>query len=108
MQTLVAFDIGNDRLRKQVETACRDAAMERTQFSAFLGELDEDEREKLLDTIQQLIRQYLKQEKKDDQDRKLCIQMFPICAADFNKAVQLGRESRTPVEPCRLPPIMIL
>lgn len=110
MQHLLAFDIGNDRLRRRVEKDCRDAGMERTQWSAFIGELDDANRGMLIATLRLRIEQFVRAERKRDKGEigLVCIQIFPICAADFAKAVELDRKGQRPVEPYTLPDLLIM
>jgi CRISPR-associated protein Cas2 len=47
LQTLVVYDIVNDRIRYRVANACKDYGLERIQFSAFSGELTSNRRQEL-------------------------------------------------------------
>lgn len=48
MQTLLIYDIPDDRARTRVADACLDYGLLRIQFSAFLGELSRTHQEELL------------------------------------------------------------
>lgn len=72
MNTLVIYDITEDKIRNKVAEVCKDYGLTRIQWSAFLGELSNNHREEL----------YLKLIKtlKDNEDN---IQIFPICSKDI-------------------------
>jgi len=48
MQTLVIYDIPDDRARTRVADACLDYGLLRVQYSAFLGEMTRTHQEELL------------------------------------------------------------
>ena len=48
MQTLLIYDIPDDRARTRIADACLDYGLLRIQFSAFLGELSRTHQEELL------------------------------------------------------------
>jgi CRISPR-associated protein Cas2 len=45
--TYVVYDIGDDRVRGRVASACKDYGLERIQYSAFRGSLDTSRRNEL-------------------------------------------------------------
>jgi len=47
MQTMVIYDIENDRIRSRIAEVCKDYGLGRIQKSAFLGDLDHNRREEL-------------------------------------------------------------
>ncbi len=51
MQTLVVYDIPNDRARGKIATVCQDYGLDRIQYSAFLGNLQRTHQEELLKKI---------------------------------------------------------
>ena len=108
MQTLVIYDIGDDRLRSRVERACRDHAMVRTQYSAFLGELDDTRRKRLIQCVLELVEERKAEETPDQKAQALFILVFPMCAADFAKATAITREGNGPADPVALPAVLIL
>jgi len=58
MQTLVIYDVENDRVRNRVAEACKDYGLVRVQKSAFRGDLNTNRREMLFQRLQQtLLRQ---------------------------------------------------
>jgi len=48
VQTLVIYDIPNDRIRNKISERCKDSGLLRIQYSAFIGELNHNRREELL------------------------------------------------------------
>jgi CRISPR-associated protein Cas2 len=48
MQTLVIYDIPDDRVRTRIADVCLDYGLLRIQFSAFMGELSRTHQEELL------------------------------------------------------------
>lgn len=48
MQTLLIYDIPDDRARTQIADVCLDYGLQRIQYSAFLGELSRTHQEELL------------------------------------------------------------
>lgn len=108
MQTLVMFDIGDTRLRTRVEKACRDIGMERTQFSAFLGECPEDLRHRLIHVLETLAHNHADQETAEQRKQALFVQLFPMCAADFAKAVSITRQECAAAEKNEKPDVLVL
>ena len=45
MNTLVIYDITEDKIRNKVAEVCKDYGLTRIQWSAFLGELSNNHRE---------------------------------------------------------------
>lgn len=72
MTSLLIYDIPDDRLRAKVADICLDYGLERIQYSAFLGELNHNRQEELLQKIKRRIG------KKDAN-----VQLFPICEKDL-------------------------
>lgn len=107
MQTLVIFDIGSNRLRAQVENACRDYGLERAQFSAFIGDLPPDRRARLSVRLMTLVTQHKTQETEEQKEQALLIQMYPICASDFDTALSITREGFKKPEAREKPQVLI-
>lgn len=104
MQTILVFDIGDNRLRKKVEDDCMDAGMLRIQFSTFMGDLDECRRAELAGLIKNRADAAKKTEK-----RKFVVHILPLCAADFEKARTLRHGTGwRPVQPVIKAPFMLL
>jgi len=72
--TLLVYDIPDDRKRTKIADACLDYGLDRIQFSAFLGWLLPTQQEELFLKVKKLLG------KKPGN-----IQMFPVCAEDWAK-----------------------
>lgn len=83
MQTLVIYDIPNDKKRKRISEVCKDYGLLRIQYSAFLGDLNHNRREEL---AQQL------RKKLGDSDGN--IQVYPMCDKDLRLRVSIGEHAR--------------
>lgn len=68
MQTLVIYDVPSDKIRNKIADVCLDYALERIQFSAFLGDMTANRREELLKKIQRHLG-----------TKEGNVQVFPIC-----------------------------
>jgi CRISPR-associated endonuclease Cas2 len=53
--SLVIYDIPDDKLRAKVADICLDYGLDRIQYSAFLGEMNHNRREELLQKIRRQI-----------------------------------------------------
>ena len=72
MQTLVIYDIPDDKIRNKIGNACKDYGLERIQYSAFLGEINHNRRDELF----QRLRRTLGREEGN-------IQVYPLCDKDI-------------------------
>lgn len=72
--TLVVYDIPDDRKRGKVADACLDYSLDRIQFSAFLGALLPTHQQELMLKVRKILG------KKPGN-----IQLFPVCAEDWAK-----------------------
>ena len=72
--TLLVYDIPDDRKRTKISDACLDYGLDRIQFSAFLGWLLPTQQEELFLKMKKLLG------KKEGN-----IQIFSICADDWKK-----------------------
>lgn len=108
MQTLVAYDIGDTRVRNRIERICRDAGMRRAQFSAFLGECDEERRARLLERLALVVEKHALNENEEQRAQKLVVQVFPICAADFAKSAVISRDSIQAVQAVEQPTVLVV
>ncbi len=108
MQTLLFFDIGNDKLRNKVIYLLEEAGTTRIQFSVFMGDLDEYEKELLIEKIQKTINEFLSNEKNEDKNRQLIIHVIPLCNIDANKIKILGRNGITHFTPIHTPNLIIV
>lgn len=68
MHTLVIYDVPSDKLRNKIADVCLDYALERIQFSAFLGDMTPNRREELLKKI-----------KKCMGKNEGNVQIYPLC-----------------------------
>jgi len=107
MQTLIVFDIGNDKLRTHIENACLDYGMQRTQFSLFQGELDAQRRRKLAAKLRALVDKHAEQENNKQKEQSLVIHCFALCSADFKDALEINRQKNTPAAPV-IPPVCVI
>lgn len=72
MQTLVIYDIPDDKTRNKISEACKDYGLARIQYSAFLGEINYNRREEL----RQRLRRTLGKKAGN-------IQIYPLCDKDI-------------------------
>ncbi len=71
MISLIIYDIPSDKLRSKIADVCQDYGLDRIQFSAFLGEINHNRREELLQKIKRQIGK-----------KPANVQLFPICDKD--------------------------
>ena len=83
MQTLVVYDIPNDRARGKIADACQDYGLDRIQYSAFLGNLERTHQEELLKKIGS---------KLGKQAGK--VHLFVMCEKDWRLKLQIIQEGR--------------
>lgn len=74
MNTIVVYDIPDDRLRAKVADICLDYGLQRIQFSAFLGALAPSHQEELLMKV-----------KKKAGKKEANVQVFAICDKCWDK-----------------------
>jgi len=72
MQTLVIYDIPDDRDRDKVAEACKDYGLRRIQWSAFIGDLNHNRREELEKRLRKTLG-----------NKEGNIQIYPICDKDL-------------------------
>ena len=80
MQCLVIYDIVADSVRSKVADICLDYGLQRIQYSAFMGELNRNRQEELM---QKLKRRLGRAEGN--------IQLFPICEKDLRLRKEIGK-----------------
>lgn len=68
MQTLVIYDVPDDKVRNKIADVCLDYALERIQYSAFIGDMNSNRCEELLKKI-----------KRHLGTKEGNVQVFPIC-----------------------------
>ena len=55
MQTLVIYDIPDDRIRNKVGEACKDYGLTRIQYSAFIGNVSHNRRDELYQRLRRTL-----------------------------------------------------
>jgi len=83
MQTLVVYDIPNDRARTKIADACQDYGLDRIQYSAFLGDLQRTHQEELLIKIGKQLGK-----------RPGKIHLFSICEKDWRLKLEIIQEAK--------------
>ena len=91
MQTIIALDIGSNKLRNRIEDDCRDQGMQRIQWSLFQGELNPARRRALVAAMQNHVDEHKENEGKENKAQALVIHLFTVCAADFENALEINR-----------------
>ncbi len=81
MKLLLIYDIVDDKIRNKVADICLDYGLARIQYSAFLGELNHNRQEEML---QKMKRKLGKSEGN--------IQMFPLCEKDLRLRKMIGNK----------------
>lgn len=76
----VLYDISDDRARSRVARYCKQAGLYRVQYSVFVGELNQNERDEL----------HLDLEDEIDPDRDK-VYLFTLTKSDFRQAILLGQ-----------------
>ena len=72
MQTLIIYDIEEDKIRNKTAEFCKDYGLKRIQYSAFQGDMNRNRREELYLKLRKLLG-----------ENKGNIQIFPICEKDL-------------------------
>jgi CRISPR-associated protein Cas2 len=72
MVSLLIYDIPDDKLRAKVADICLDYGLERIQYSAFIGELNHNRQEEILQKIRRRVG-----------NNEANVQLFPICEKDL-------------------------
>ena len=72
MMTLVIYDIPEDKIRNAVAEACKDYGLLRIQWSAFMGQLNHNRRQKLETRLRRVLGR-----------RPGNIQLYPLCEKDL-------------------------
>ena len=65
LQTLVIYDVEDDRARTRVAEACKDFGLVRIQYSCFRGKLSPNKREELYERMRKVQREWETRWKKD-------------------------------------------
>lgn len=72
MTTILIYDIPHDGLRAKVADACLDYGLARIQYSAFLGRLNHNRQEEILQRLRRLVGR-----------EPARIQLIPVCDRDL-------------------------
>ena len=83
MQTLVVYDIPNDRARTKIADACLDYGLDRIQYSAFLGNLERTHQEELLIKIGKQLGK-----------RPGKVHLFAMCEKDWRLKLEIIQDSK--------------
>lgn len=83
MQTLIVYDIPNDRIRTKMADVCLDYGLDRIQWSAFLGDLTRTHQEELWQKLSHVLGK-----------QPGNIQLFPLCENDWKGRQVLVREGK--------------
>lgn len=70
--TLLIYDIPHDGLRAKVADACLDYGLTRVQYSAFLGQLNHNRQQEILQRLRRLVGK-----------EPARIQLVPVCEKDL-------------------------
>jgi len=81
MQTLVIFDIPDDRIRNKIGEACKDYGLVRIQYSAFLGDINHNRRDELRQRLHRILGKKIGD-----------IQIYPICEKDIRLMIEIKNE----------------
>lgn len=85
MIVLLIYDIVEDKVRNKLADICLDYGLERIQYSAFLGELNHNRQEEMLQKMKRKLGKSAGN-----------IQLFPLCEKDLRLRKKIGnREEGT-------------
>jgi CRISPR-associated protein Cas2 len=79
MQCLLVYDIPEDKIRSKVADICLDYGLARIQYSAFLGEMNHNRQEEILQKIRRRVGKHAAN-----------VQLFPICEKDLGLRKELS------------------
>ena len=83
VQTLVVYDIPNDRARAKIADVCQDYGLDRIQYSAFLGDLQRTHQEELLKKIGKQLGK-----------RPGKVHLFAMCEKDWRLKLEIIQEPK--------------
>lgn len=55
MHVIVFYDVTSDRARRKIATACEDYGLDRTQFSAFVGDITRSQQRELMQKMRDVL-----------------------------------------------------
>jgi len=88
MMYLIAYDVRDDKIRRRVAEALKNAGGQRIQYSAFLIELEPHQLEDLLGELRLIIG-----------PKRGRVMAIPICKRDIDKIVTIIHNYTPPEEP---------
>ncbi len=83
MKILLLYDIPHDGTRTKVADICLDYGLDRIQYSAFLGDLHRVHQEELMRKLGKRLGR-----------RPGKIQLFPLCAKDWEARLKIEQEEK--------------
>ncbi|MCC7209680.1 MAG: CRISPR-associated endonuclease Cas2 [Anaerolineae bacterium] len=95
MHVILLYDITSDRIRNKVADECLNFGLDRTQYSAFIGELSRNHQEMLMLKLTALLG-----------DSPGALLLVPVCGTDWERRFEVRNDDATdsPVESGDLPP----
>jgi CRISPR-associated protein Cas2 len=81
VKTLLVYDIPHDGTRTKIADYCLDYGLDRIQYSAFMGDLNQTHQEELMARIEDRLGQ-----------RPGKIQLFAICEKDWRRRLEIVQE----------------
>ncbi|MDA8186715.1 MAG: CRISPR-associated endonuclease Cas2 [Dehalococcoidales bacterium] len=83
MKLLLIYDIVEDKIRSKLADICLDYGLERIQYSAFLGELNHNRQEEMLQKMKRKLGKSAGN-----------IQLFPLCEKDLRLRKKIGNREQ--------------
>ncbi|MCP4420369.1 MAG: CRISPR-associated endonuclease Cas2 [Chloroflexi bacterium] len=83
MYCLLIYDIVDDRIRTKIADACLDYGLDRTQYSAFLGDISRNYQEELFQKVCDLLGKEAGN-----------IQLIPVCGKDWQNRLMHETEMK--------------
>ncbi len=77
LNTLVIYDVEDDRARTRVSEACKDFGLERIQYSCFRGKLSQNKRGELYERMRKIQRDWALRWRKDFPESRIELNDFP-------------------------------
>jgi len=82
LKCLFVYDIPSDRIRTRIADVALDYGLERIQYSAFLGDLNRNRQEEVMQRCRRTLG-----------DKAGKIQLFPVCQRDYGLRLEIIREN---------------
>jgi CRISPR-associated protein Cas2 len=82
MHLLVFYDITDDGIRRKCASACADYGLDRTQFSAFVGDLTRSQQRELMRKLKNLLK-----------DQRGAILMVPVSQPEWQQRQEHRQEA---------------